>query len=170
MTSTPETHRILIVEDEDQLREVIESEIKDAGIEVIGVRNGLEAIEALRHHEVDAVLSDLCMPELSGMQLLQILRANGFYKPFVVLSAFGTRTEAIELLKLGAMDFLEKPIDSVALIKAVSAAVQLGHALPKLRQEFMEQLGLKEGDNNPALEKAITQIAQLRFIRTSKTA
>jgi FixJ family two-component response regulator len=129
----------------------------------------LEAIEHLRFHEVDCILSDLYMPKLSGMQLLQILRANGFYKPYLVLSAFGSRADALELLRLGAMDFLEKPMDLKKLVPVVREAVRLGQALPALRDVFIKTFGIPQDELNPDFEKAIMHMAQLRFLRISKS-
>lgn len=160
--------KVLVVEDESELRALIEDELGQSGLDVAGVSNGLQAIEHLRFHSVDCILSDLCMPKLSGMQLLQILRANGFYKPYIVLSAFGSRDDALELLRWGAMDFLENPMCMKRLAEVVKDAVQLGQALPGLRDEFVKQLGLSEDEMNPAFEKAIVHMAQLRFLRRSK--
>ncbi|QTF93661.1 sigma-54 dependent transcriptional regulator [Halomonas sp. BM-2019] len=102
---------ILIVEDDPAILELLEEELQEAGHTTLGAASAEEAIATLSHTPVALVISDVRLPGMSGMQLLEQLRGEGSVLGFIVITAFGTIDQAVEALKLGADDFLTKPLD-----------------------------------------------------------
>jgi two-component system NtrC family response regulator len=102
-----------------------------AGWEVVTFNNPAEALKAVPGSDVDVVITDLQMPEMTGVQLLQALRAGGQNVPVLVITAHGTIASAVEAMRLGAYDYLTKPFDMEAVKLAVERA--LGHQ--QLQQE-----------------------------------
>jgi YesN/AraC family two-component response regulator len=102
---------ILVVDDEEDIREILGMQIEELEFEWIGAPNGQEALEILKTEPVDVVISDVTMPKMNGIDFLRNCRLNGYEYPFIVLTGNGTKNTAMEALRLGAFDFLEKPFD-----------------------------------------------------------
>lgn len=102
---------ILIVEDDPAILELLEEELSDAGYSTQGVESAEDAIATLSHSQVKLIISDVRLPGISGMTLLENLRRDGNPVGFIVITAFGTIEQAVEALKIGADDFLTKPLD-----------------------------------------------------------
>nr|WP_249325772.1 sigma-54 dependent transcriptional regulator [Halomonas boliviensis] len=110
---------MLVVEDDAAIRELLEEELQDAGYTTLGVPSAEEAIALLSHTSVSLVITDVRLPGMTGIQLLQQLRQAGSELGIIVITAFGTIDQAVEALKLGADDFLTKPLDLDAIRDAV---------------------------------------------------
>ncbi|PMR78629.1 sigma-54-dependent transcriptional regulator [Halomonas urumqiensis] len=110
---------ILIVEDDQAILELLDEELRDAGFATLLAASAEDAIAVLSHSEVGLVISDVRLPGISGMQLLQQLREQGDRVGFIVITAFGTIDQAVEALKIGADDFLTKPLDLEGVQEAV---------------------------------------------------
>ncbi|XUO84986.1 sigma-54 dependent transcriptional regulator [Halomonas sp. KM007] len=110
---------LLVVEDDAAIRELLEEELHDAGYETVGVASAEEAIALLSHTPVAMMITDVRLPGMTGIQLLQQLRQSGSELGIIVITAFGTIDQAVEALKLGADDFLTKPLDLDAIREAV---------------------------------------------------
>ena len=110
---------LLVVEDDAAIRELLEEELQDAGYTTLGVPSAEEAIALLSHTTVSLVITDVRLPGMTGIQLLQQLRQAGSELGIIVITAFGTIDQAVEALKLGADDFLTKPLDLDAIRDAV---------------------------------------------------
>ncbi len=106
---------ILIVDDEPNVRLVLQTALASAGYAVIEAEDGQAALERLRDTPCSLILLDLRMPKMDGMELLRRLRALGNAIPVVILTAHGSIPDAVEAMKLGAIDFLTKPITPDAL-------------------------------------------------------
>ncbi|HYG62889.1 MAG TPA: sigma-54 dependent transcriptional regulator [Thermoanaerobaculia bacterium] len=117
------TGRILIVEDRDSLRRLLERALSQEGYEVLSAADGKEGIRLARESPVDLVLTDLMLPEASGLEVLAASRAAQPRVPVVVLTGFGTVGTAVEAMKLGAFDFLEKPVELDDLARLVERAL-----------------------------------------------
>lgn len=102
---------ILIVEDDPAILELLEEELSDAGYATLGVESAEDAIATLSHTQVELIISDVRLPGIDGMALLEHLRRDGNLVGFIVITAFGTIEQAVEALKIGADDFLTKPLD-----------------------------------------------------------
>ncbi|GEN27274.1 acetoacetate metabolism regulatory protein AtoC [Halovibrio variabilis] len=110
---------LLVVEDDAAIRELLEEELQDAGYTTLGVPSAEEAIALLSHTTVALVITDVRLPGMTGIQLLQQLRQAGSELGIIVITAFGTIDQAVEALKLGADDFLTKPLDLDAIRDSV---------------------------------------------------
>lgn len=112
MTSDEADRTVLVVEDEEFLRDGIVELLTMRGWEVYAVEDGQEAFDVFRRRPFEVVLTDLLMPRLDGMQLIRSLREIDPEIPLVVLTAFGTSDRLGDALRAGATDFLHKPFDN----------------------------------------------------------
>ena len=113
--------RILIVEDEKNMRRVMEMLLKSQGYTAITAANGREAVEILdRGEKIDLVISDLKMPYMDGKGLLRHLKEKNLDIPFILITAYGTIEEAVQCMKDGAIDFITKPFDQEVILHVVS--------------------------------------------------
>jgi DNA-binding NtrC family response regulator len=122
----PKNGKILIVDDEVDITEVLSEVLSETALEIQTAHNGKEALDKIHSEQFDAVLSDLNMPVMPGMELLRTLRKEGCYVPFVVLTGHGEKKAAIEALKLSAYDFLDKPWNDDQIISIMAKAIELG--------------------------------------------
>ncbi len=99
--------RILVVEDEDKLRRVIQLHLESAGFEVDQAGSAEQALPQVGM--ADLVITDLRLPGMGGMQLIQEIQARGATAGVIVMTAHGSVENAVEAMKLGAADFLQKP-------------------------------------------------------------
>ena len=137
--------RILIVEDEEKLRRVLELQLQSAGFEV---EQAGTAEEGLRLADrADLILTDLRLPGMDGLELLAQLRRQSLLTPVIVMTAFGTVEAAVEAMKAGAVDFLLKPFSLDHLMAVVHKAVEL-RSLRDENRQLREELGRRyEFDN-----------------------
>jgi DNA-binding response OmpR family regulator len=110
--------KVLIVDDEPSVRLVFRTTLEAAGYDVAEAAEGGAALGALRGGPVDLVFLDLRMPGMDGLEVLRHLRDVGDDVPVVIVTAHGDVPNAVEAMKLGAIDFLAKPLSPAALRKA----------------------------------------------------
>lgn len=103
--------RALVVEDDRGLRELIVEELRDQGLEVEGVRAADDALAAIERGRYQLVISDVRLPGMTGMELLAALRELPRPPAFIIVTAYGSISQAVDALKQGADDFLTKPLD-----------------------------------------------------------
>ena len=115
--------RILIVEDRDSLRRMLERALSQEGYEVTAAADAQAGIRWVDERPFDLVLTDLKLPDASGMEVLAASRQAQPRVPVVVLTGFGTVGTAVEAMKLGAYDFLEKPLEIDELARLVERAI-----------------------------------------------
>lgn len=108
--------KILVVEDDLQLQEALADTLRHHGFEVETANNAEQAIRALRG-EIGMVFSDIRMDGMDGVELLRRIRAHKPWLPVVLMTAFGTVEQAVEAMKLGAVDYLPKPFEAEALVE-----------------------------------------------------
>jgi two-component system response regulator FlrC len=123
--------RILVVEDDEELREAIETTLGLAGYTVQAVAGGRQAIAAVRDAAFDIVLSDVQMPQMDGHELLVELRRHRPQLPVVLMTAYGTIERAVDAMRQGAVDYLVKPFEIDALLELLArteAAAQAGRS------------------------------------------
>jgi two-component system, NtrC family, response regulator AtoC len=114
---------ILLVEDRDSLRRLLARALADEGYEVAAAATGAEAVRRLAERTFDLVLTDLKLPGISGLEVLAAARERQPRTPVVVLTGYGTVGAAVEAMKLGAFDFLEKPLELPDLAHLVERAI-----------------------------------------------
>lgn len=116
--------QILIVDDEPNMRKVLGAMLRQAGYDVVTACDGLEALGELEAHHIDVVITDLRMPRLDGMGLLQKLQERFPALPVILITAHGTVEAAVQALKCGAFDFITKPFDRTEMRQVVDKAVR----------------------------------------------
>ncbi len=102
------THSILLAEDEAFLKETIQLELEEHGVQVKAVMNGEEAIEELEKTQPDLLLLDLLMPKKDGYAVLQHIRQKGYAFPVIILSNLSNEIDRDKCLALGAKDYFVK--------------------------------------------------------------
>ena len=107
--------RILVVDDERNIRNNLGMVLEAEGYKVDTASNGDEALGRVKEGRYDLVFVDIQMPKMDGLELLRYLRGLRPKMPVVMLTAYGTVSRAVEAMKLGAVDFLEKPFDPKAI-------------------------------------------------------
>jgi DNA-binding NtrC family response regulator len=116
--------RILLVEDKDSLRSMLEEMLRAEKLEVLGVPSGSQAVELLKSGEpVDLVLTDWRLPGADGLAVLDAARALDRTLPVIVMTAFGSIETAVDAMKRGAEDFITKPVDPDLLRLLVTRAI-----------------------------------------------
>jgi DNA-binding NtrC family response regulator len=107
-----ETKRIMIVDDDPDIREVLEMLFRNDGYETVAMSNGRAAIESLESAEsIDLIVSDMKMPGIDGRGIQDYLIRSGRSVPIVFITAFGTVQDAVDAMKKGAIDFITKPFN-----------------------------------------------------------
>ena len=137
------TERILIVDDERNLRESLSEALSQAGYEVLTAANGKEAYSIIQEQELDLLLCDWRMPEMDGAALLNLLREEKRLVdlPTLVITAHGTSNNAIDAIQLGAYDFVTKPFDLddvLITIRRVLDHSALQKEVTQLRQQVAQ--------------------------------
>ncbi len=139
--------RILIVEDDECLREIIQSAITKSGYSTLGAANGAEAIAMVGAGGCDALLIDQNLPDMKGREIIESLAADGVALPFIVMTGQGDERLAVEMMRLGATDYLVKdmefldmlPVAVDRLFKSVATERAL-HESDADREKLREQL------------------------------
>lgn len=152
-------HRILIVDDELNIRRVLAAMLKRAGHRVRTASDGAEAMTELRLSDYSAVITDLKMPRVDGMQLLEHVNTHYPDTPVIVITAHGTIGGAVDALKRGAFDYITKPFEQDDLHRAVQKAV-----LTKELNESTVHSGVESADNADGRFGIIGASAQMREI------
>jgi EAL domain-containing protein (putative c-di-GMP-specific phosphodiesterase class I) len=132
--------RVLVADDEDALRRVVARLLSARGFEVVQAKDGLEAVEALKQGGFDAVLTDLWMPGIGGIDVLRRVREFDLVVPVLIMSAAPNVQAAVDALRFGATDFISKPVDHEELVRKVRRGVDL-HRLALAKQEALRELG-----------------------------
>lgn len=102
-------HRILVVDDQDMLREMLRDFLRGEGFEIFEASNGKECVELTKERLFDAIFMDVRMPEMDGLEALKELREKGIKSPVFLMSGFGDVNSVEEAQKRGAQNFLPKP-------------------------------------------------------------
>ena len=116
--------KVLVVDDEAAMREVLEMRLQEWGFEVCLAEDGIEGKEKAELYDPDIVISDVIMPQVSGMDLLRFLKAGDPNRPIILVTAQASIDLAVDAMKQGAQDFVTKPIDYPKLKLILKAAEQ----------------------------------------------
>ncbi|MBI5376487.1 MAG: sigma-54-dependent Fis family transcriptional regulator [Candidatus Schekmanbacteria bacterium] len=117
--------KILLIDDDDSLRRVIEHNLCEEGYKVISASGGSAGIKILMESEFDIVITDLKMPDIDGMEVLGTVKSHNKDIPVIMITAFGTIEQAVAALKSGAFDYLTKPFNRDELKITVKKALEL---------------------------------------------
>jgi len=134
--------RILVIDDDAAARDSVSRMLRSAGQTVHEAASGEEGVAAAKGGAFDVILSDLQMPGLSGLDVLQRLRDVHVDSVFIIMTGFGTVESAVEAMRLGAVDFIQKPFFRDELLMRVRAAAD--------RRQLARQVGLLQKQLRPA--------------------
>ncbi len=152
---------VLTVEDDDFVREVIVLYLEDCGFNVLQAVNGRQGIEIFRKVSPDLVLLDLRMPEVDGLEVLATVTSESPGLPVIVVSGMGTIGDAIKALKLGAWDYIAKPIHDMAVLEhAVNKALERANLL-KENHRYREHLEEEVKKRTFELEQRTLELQEL---------
>jgi two-component system, NtrC family, response regulator AtoC len=159
--------RILVVDDEEKMRRILELALTGMGHEVVKAADGREALDRIEEGNVDLVLTDLRMPGLDGLGLLQALSTRGENLPVIVLTAHGTVESAVGAMKLGAVDYIIRPFEMSTVELAVTRALAMERVQREnrfLRDEMERGWGEFIGQSQAMLNvyQLIRQVAPAR--------
>ncbi len=156
---------ILLVDDDARLRTAVGKVLTAEGHRVVCAGSGGEALDLLKAQSVALVVSDLLLPDLNGIALLKAARELQPEVEVLMITGHGSVEKAVEAMRLGAYDFIEKPIDSAGLLKAVAKALEkqrLSSENRQLRRQLQQQRGVEAmiGDS-PAIQAVKALIRQI---------
>ena len=117
---------LLIVDDEPDIRLLLETCAEKSGFSPLLAENGRQALEMVQQYQPDAVISDIMMPEMDGMEFLRWMKSNEIDIPVILMTAYGTIDRAVEAMKSGAADFITKPVSPDYLMQVVRRRFQTG--------------------------------------------
>ena len=152
---------ILLVEDKESLRRVLRLTLENAGYTVTESEDARTAAQELARAPFRLVLTDLRMPHGSGLDVLRAARANDPYVPVVLMTAYGSIDEAVQAMKDGAHDFLQKPVDSNHLLLLVERALEQARLRTEnvlLKEEWARRYGFPRiiGESD-AIKRAVAE-------------
>lgn len=155
--------RILVVDDEESIREFLEIMLKKEGYEVTTAEDGAKAKEILTKKSFDMIISDMQMPNVTGIELLRHVRESYPDICFMIITAFGTTETAVEAMKLGAYDYLTKPfkIDEVRLnIANALRSKNLETEVRVLKKELVKEYSFQNMVGNSDAMHAVFNLIQ----------
>ncbi|MCP4218523.1 MAG: fused response regulator/phosphatase [bacterium] len=164
--------RILVAEDTEIYRQTLEAILGSGGFEVTAVEDGRKALDLLvernknhdsQHAPFDLLVTDIEMPEMTGIQLIDELKQQNIELPIQVITAFGAKEIVIELLRKGCNDFIEKPIEADLLLKSASRLLEEDRQKLESKQQDMADMQRE----NLELSKEIGSYRK-NFIRLSE--
>lgn len=131
--------QVLLIDDEQDFMDVLAERMRDRGMQVSTTTSPVEALDRAEAESFDAVVLDLMMPEMNGLEALTRLREKNPDLQVILLTGHATVEKGIEAMKLGALDFLEKPID----IQALNAKIKEAKAQKMLLVEKRTEEAIK---------------------------
>jgi two-component system response regulator HydG len=157
--------KVLIVDDEPAIREVLEMILQEWGYDVRLASDGAEAKQLVESYDPEIVISDVVMPQLSGLDLLRCLKAGNPSRPVILVTAHASIDLAVESMKQGAQDFITKPMDYPklrAILKAAESDIQTRQTSRKLSSQLERGSGFGEFvGNSQAMREVYDLIVSL---------
>lgn len=122
--------RVLVVDDDEGMRETLEIALHAMDIDVVTAHDGRDALDAVRAQPFDLMIVDLAMPDINGTEVVRRMQADGIRVPFILLSAFLTTPVTVEAMRLGAADVVDKLVDIEELTAKVESLLRQGRVSP----------------------------------------
>lgn len=145
MNAMHNQRRILIIDDEDNMRHMLASVLSRLGYAVESADNGRSGLDVLKKEAFDVVLCDIRMPEMDGMEFLRQASAEGITATIIMMSAFGSLDTALAAIRLGAYDYISKPFKADEIDLTLRKAEER-EGLRRDNQALRHQLASLEGD------------------------
>jgi len=157
---------VLLIDDERMLRETIAIYLEDSGYQVLQAHNGRVGVEMCRRQLPDLILCDLRMPEMDGLEVLEVVNREFPETPILVVSGMGALRDAIEAIKLGAWDYVTKPIEDMAILEhAIQKALERARLLRENREhrQHLEQVNQQLAQSLRQLEEDEEAARRIQF-------
>lgn len=129
---------ILVVDDEEKMRELLAIMLGRSGYSIDQAGNGLEALEKIIATPYDLVISDIKMPEMDGMELIAQMQQQDIFCPVVFITAFATIDSAVNAMKKGAADYITKPFEKETILLTIERTLHLSRILAENRELKLE--------------------------------
>ena len=133
---------ILIIDDEPEIVEVLTEFVNQIGHNSLAASNGLQGLEIASQQTPDLIISDINMPKMNGLEMLEKMKSGNIEIPVILFTAFSDTQKIKTAWKLGAFDFVEKPIDLGALHKIIDKALEFGTGFKRSQNDT--KLSLKK--------------------------
>jgi putative two-component system response regulator len=153
--------RILLIEDDDNVRFSLEEYLKDQGYRVITAENGRIGLELWERENPDLILTDLRMPELSGFEVIEAVSAQDPELPIITISGVGVINQALEAIRKGAWDFITKPILDLSVVDYIIDKCFDRKTLLKENRVYQAELEEKVIQRTKDLSKMSSQLKVL---------
>lgn len=152
--------KLLIIDDDEVVRASLAAYLEDSGFQVLQAENGLQGLEVFEHEQPDLVICDLRMPQVDGLELIRRINKLSSDIPVIVVSGAGVMNDAVEALRLGAADYLIKPLEDLAVLE---------HSVRRALDRF--QLRLENQRYREKLETANRELqASLHLLQEDQNA
>jgi two-component system response regulator FixJ len=129
---------VYVIDDDDAVRHSLEFLLKTAGIEARGFESAKAFLEILPRIKSGCIITDVRMPEITGIDLLRRVKESGVDIPVIVITGHGDISLAVEAMKIGAVDFLEKPFDDDLLVASVRSALNKDAGTARQKAEIAD--------------------------------
>ena len=157
--------KLLIVDDEEGIRLVLESVFSEAGYQVETAVNGLQAMEKMKNFHPEIILLDKNMPYMTGIETLQRIKKHYPNVVVIIVTAYGDVASAVEAMKMGAYDYIEKPFDNdkmLLLLKRAGEHFLLQTEVLNLRDAVNKKFSFENiVGNSPALDKVLKRVSNV---------
>ncbi len=154
--------RILVIDDDKDIRFNLSSILKDEGYDVLAVEDGREALKTVQNNSPNLVLLDIRLPSMNGMEILEKLKRIDKDLLIIMLTAYVEVKDAVKAMKLGAFDYVTKPFDNEELILIIKKALQtqyLSREVAELRKKLGEKKPIEEiMGESPQIKQALKQV------------
>jgi CheY-like chemotaxis protein len=159
--------RILIIEDNVDIRENIAEILQLSGYEVLLAEHGKEGVRVATEHHPDLILCDVMMPELDGFGVLRVLgqNPNTAQIPFIFLTAKSEKTDFRKGMNLGADDYITKPFDDIELLDAIQMRLKKNEQLQKMNGQHEASNTFADAQQGEEALKQLTQDREIRYYR-----
>ncbi len=125
---------ILVVDDEKNYPLILGAVLEEEGFEVLTANSGREALEIQKASDVDLILTDMKMPSMDGIELLEKIKARDSDMPVIMMTAYGSVDKAVEAMEKGAYSYILKPFDNEKLVVYVNKAISMYRVVKENRR------------------------------------
>ena len=140
MSESGQAATILVIDDDEVIRQCFSDQLEDLGYRVLTAENGRIGIKVIEQQQPDLVLTDLRMPEMGGLEVIRHARDISIDIPFIVVSGAGRIDDVVEALRLGAYDYLVKPVNDLGILGHTLSRALEKASLLRSNLDYQEQL------------------------------
>jgi DNA-binding NtrC family response regulator len=155
-----EIRKVLIIDDEPGLRDALTRVMRGQNIQTVEAENGPMALEILKNQEFQAVLCDIMMPDMSGLDCLTQAQSQGIMTPFVFVTGYSDSDRMLQAIRLGAVDFISKPFDNTEILDVLFRVMEIGIRKKRINKEI-------EGANSYLSESIKKEERMISLMRAS---